>query len=181
MRSTSQPTPEPKALPPIASLPDGNLALGQLIRVIESIQPPTVHPPQMAFSELKAWFHDRFNLQEESCSGKALGDALAFAIRLGLIPLKKVERTRLKITTYLGVDETTLDAALDRWRNPVERSGRGEATPEGALFDELPMDPPWDTHLDHDPTEALQWKHIECFELNRLDQGSEMADGDFDF
>jgi hypothetical protein len=135
----------------------------------------------MAFSELKAWFHDRFNLQEESCSGKAIGDALAFAIRLGLIPLKKVERTKLKITTYLGIDVTTLDSALSRWRRSFDGSDGGEAAEEVALPEELPLDPPWDADLEHDPTEALQWRHIECFELNRLDQGSEAGDEEFDF
>jgi hypothetical protein len=38
---------------------------------------------------------------------------------LGLIPAKKVARTREKITTYIGIDVPTLDAALRCWHIEV--------------------------------------------------------------
>lgn len=159
---------------------DGNLALGSLIRLIESV-PPSVDPvPEMAFSELKAWFHERFSLQEKTCSGKAIGDALAFATRLGLIPLNKVERTRQKITTYIGIDAPSLDAAFNRWRRSNEQGGV-EAVPDHSPDEDGSMEPPWDVHLVRDPYEALRWAEIESFDLDFLDSQATVEASEFDF
>lgn len=152
---------------------DVDHALGDLIRLLATIDSSGELVHEMPFAELAAWFHDRFHLQPGTCSAKALGDAMAFAIRHGLITMGKVSRGKVKVTTYIGVDVSILDAALVRWRglgtDPTPGVALSPPT-EGCYGNTIPK-APWDADLDTpcSPIDYMEAVH-EVIYLNILDE-----------
>ncbi|WP_306599797.1 hypothetical protein [Geothrix sp. 21YS21S-2] len=145
-------------------------ALGDLVRILSTIDLPRDHIHMIAAFDFLEWFHDRFHLPPGACSAKAFGDGLAFAIRLGLVRIKKVARTREKITTYTGIDVTTLDAAHNRWKGSCGPShAMDEVAVLPSLVSDLP-DVPWDVEggTDTAPVDYLA-AVMERMELNKLE------------
>jgi hypothetical protein len=157
-----------------------HLALGDLIRILSTIDQPSGRVYMLAAEDFLAWFHDRFHLPAGACSSKAFGDALTFAIRLGLVPLKKIVRTKRKLIFYAGIDNAGLEEALERWKGPHGCQGYLHSFTEtiGTVpaSEEFPPLPPWD--VDREPVVApeLQW---EAFDLAMMEGGSEIEEVDF--
>lgn len=139
---------------------DADHALGDLIKLLAMIAPSGEPLQEIPFTELTAWFHDRFQLQPGACSAKALGDAMAFAIRHGLITMGKVSRGKAKITTYTGIDVPVLDAALARWSEPGAYPilGTASAPPAEGRYDDDVPEAPWDAGIEktYGPADFLE-------------------------
>lgn len=168
---------------------DVDHALGKLIRLLYHVTPPAGSVPEMQFTEFSAWFHDRFHLEPGSCSAKALGDAVSFASRLGLIPVEKVARTKAKITYYTGIDQPTLDHALTRWTYMEALVRKPKATAlvgnqEEALVSEedaLPEEP-WDAAAEPEWLQAGERDaEFDAWELGYIDMFPNFDEYNIDF
>ena len=91
-------------------------ALGNLIRILSTLEPLDPVLPGVPAQKLLEWVLDRFQLQESACSAKMLGDTLSYANRLGFIAVERKVRTRSKLIHYTGISLPQLDAAFDEWR-----------------------------------------------------------------
>lgn len=125
-----------------------NHALGRLIRVLSTLPPTTNSSLGISAQEFRLWFLSRFDLPDEDCTAKTFGDTVNFAIRLGLIPLKRRTRTKSKLTYYLGITTRDLDTLANRC------SCEDEAV---AMCEDLPL-PPWDADRLPELQADLNWE-----------------------
>lgn len=127
--------------PPHQELPaaTANHALGNLIRILSTLEPLGAPLPGIPARKLLEWLLDRFQLQESACSAKMLGDSLSFANRLGLIAVERKVRTKSKLIHYTGISLAQLDAAFTEWSRSTIPCPLSTTAPRGERIS-VPMD-----------------------------------------
>ena len=101
--------------PTTSSTQSAEHALGDLLRILSTIPAPDGDSRCISAEDFRLWFLERFGIAARDCQTKVFGEAIGYGMRLGLIQVERIVRTKAKRIFYTGIDRPILDALCDRW------------------------------------------------------------------